>query len=133
MKIVEFIENEFCKDFGYCDKKVLYLIISLLISKTVIFIENLGCFAYASLFSVVMIIISGKIFSSQKKVFTILIWSTNKIMFGKDEPGKDMELRYWHWMGIPDYIGISLYAMEVKFFSRKFFRELEWFSRSEPL
>jgi hypothetical protein len=68
MRTVEFIENEFCKDFGYCDHKVLYLVISLLISKTVIFIENLGCFAYASLFSVIMIVVSGKIFFVNDKL-----------------------------------------------------------------
>lgn len=37
-------------------------------------------------------------------------------MFTNVVPGQEMELRYWHLMGIPDYVGISLYAMEVRAF-----------------
>lgn len=98
----EFLENEFCSDYQYCGKKHVYLIGALCMAHTIIFIENLACFAYVSLFSVVMILLS---------VGAILVTCIVR-MATDDKIEISTNFTKYEWSGIPDYIGLSLYAME---------------------
>lgn len=82
-----------CSNSGYCNHKFTYLVILLIVSKVLIFIECLTCFLYACIFSFTLMIIT---------ITCTMLWCANKIVHNESKN----HINYWIVSGVHGYIGL---------------------------
>lgn len=117
---VDFMDYVFCHHNveALCHHKFKFLAFSFIISSCIVMIENLACFAYISLISIVAILTS---------LATILYYDVS-FVFDRTRPVAPYSL--FKLGGTASFIGIALFAMEVGHSSND--RVSEWYSQSEP-